>query len=89
MNKENTSIKIWDETENNITSLDKCEKTEVDLISIIIEKRMELGLSQRDLAKLTGIKQPAIARMESFRATPTLKTLITITKSLGLEIKLE
>jgi ribosome-binding protein aMBF1 (putative translation factor) len=89
MDKENTNIKIWDETANNITSLDENDKTEIDLISIIIEKRTELGLSQRDLAKLTEIKQPAIARMESFRATPTLRTLIIITKALDLEIKLE
>jgi len=34
------------------------------------EAREEKGLSQRELAEISGIKQPAIARLESMKATP-------------------
>lgn len=35
---------------------------QVDLIGKMIEAREKKGLSQRDLAELSGVKQPAIAR---------------------------
>ena len=34
-----------------------------DMIKTIIKLREEKGISQRQLAALTGIKQPAIARL--------------------------
>ena len=37
-----------------------------ELIEELIKKRLKLGVSQADLAKMMGTKQPAIARMESF-----------------------
>lgn len=89
MNDNDKNILTWDEVKSNITALDDIDKKEIEIIGAITAKRMLLKLSQRDLAKLTGIKQPAIARMESFRAMPKLRTLIIIAKALKLEIKLE
>ena len=43
---------------------------EVKLIGKMIEAREKQGLTQRDLAKISGVKQPAIARIESLRSTP-------------------
>ena len=48
---------------------------QVDLIGKVIEARESQGLSQRDLAELSGIKQPAIARMESMKSIPKIDTL--------------
>ncbi len=56
---------------------------EVSLIGKIIEARESKGLSQRDLAELSGVKQPAIARMESMKATPQIDTLMKILIPLG------
>ncbi len=56
------------------------------LIIKLIKKRLELKLSQRDLAELTGIKQPMIARIESFDSTPRIDTLIKIANALNLKI---
>ena len=39
------------------------------------ELREKRGWSQRDLAKLTGMTQPAIARLEAGGTTPTLPIL--------------
>jgi DNA-binding XRE family transcriptional regulator len=45
---------------------------EVALIGKMIEAREEKGLSQRELAEISGVKQPAIARLESMKATPQI-----------------
>ena len=49
---------------------------EVKLIGKMIEAREKQGLTQRDLAKISGVKQPAIARIESLRSTPHRRTVI-------------
>lgn len=56
---------------------------EVSLIGKIIEAREAKGLSQRDLAELSGVKQPAIARIESMKSTPQIDTLIKVLMPLG------
>ena len=55
----------------------------VDLIGKMIKAREEKGLSQRELAELSGVKQPAIARVESMRTTPQIDTLFKIIIPLG------
>lgn len=58
------------------------------IIDDIIELRKEHGLTQQQLAKITNLAQPAIARMESKKAVPQLDTLLKITEALGYTIKL-
>ena len=48
---------------------------EVRLAVALTHLRERRGLSQRDLARETGIKQPQIARLERGSQTPTLDTL--------------
>ena len=59
---------------------------EVELIGKIIEAREAKGLSQRDLAALSGVKQPAIARLESMKSTPQIDTLFKLLNPLGYTI---
>ena len=56
---------------------------EVALIGKLIEARERRGLSQRELADLAGLKQPAIARLESMKTTPQIDTLFKILQPLG------
>lgn len=56
---------------------------EVSLIGKMIEARESKGISQRELAELSGVKQPAIARIESMKATPQIDTLLKILAPLG------
>ena len=60
-----------------------------DLLVAIIGRRIDLKISQRELAQKCGIKQPMIARIERMDATPRIDTLIKICNSLGLKIKVE
>ncbi len=54
-----------------------------DMIRTLIRIREEQGISQRQLAALTGIKQPAIARLESGRTAPNINTLKKLLAPLG------
>lgn len=85
-------MKSWKDVKDNIKSLELEEKEEIDIISKlvtkVIDRRIELGLSQRDLAMLSGVKQPAIARFETLGSIPRLDTLVKILKALGLKINI-
>lgn len=61
---------------------------EIELIGKIIEAREERGLSQRELAEISGLKQPAIARLESMKTTPQIDTLFKILNPLGYTISI-
>jgi transcriptional regulator with XRE-family HTH domain len=50
--------------------------------------RRRAGLSQRELSERTGIAQPAIARVESGRVTPTVATLDRLLAGIGQTIDL-
>lgn len=61
---------------------------EASLIGKMVAAREKSGLSQRDLARLSGVKQPAIARMESLRAVPQIDTLLKVLNPLGYTIEI-
>ena len=61
---------------------------EISLIGKMIEAREEKGLSQRELAEASGVKQPAIARLESMKATPQIDTLFKLLHPLGYTIEI-
>ncbi|MGI8887153.1 MAG: helix-turn-helix domain-containing protein [Gaiellaceae bacterium] len=50
-------------------------------------RRRELGLSQSQLAELTGTTQSAIARLESGGRPPRIDTLLRITSALDCELE--
>lgn len=60
----------------------------IDVVHQIVEQRKKLGLSQRELAKQAGIKQPVLARLESFRSTPNLETIAKLLHPLGMKLSI-
>ena len=54
----------------------------------IIQARIDAGLTQKELAKVSGIRQSNISRIESGAAVPTLKTLYAIAKGTGKTLKI-
>jgi transcriptional regulator with XRE-family HTH domain len=52
----------------------------------VAERRRELGLSQQQLAELTGTTQSAIARLESGGRPPRIDTLLRIASALDCEL---
>ena len=56
---------------------------EAELIMALIDARESQGVSQRSLEGMSGIKQPAIARIEKGVNSPTVETLIRLLAPLG------
>lgn len=77
---------LWNDSEL-LTEVEK-EKIEfeVELIGKVIKAREEKGLTQKELAELAGIQQPALARLENMKATPQIDTLFKILKPLGYKL---
>ena len=83
------SIK-WDdfEKELNITKEEEEEiRLEMEIIEASINARESKKISQRELSKLSGIKQPAIARIEKRVNSPSINTLIKLLYPMGYTLK--
>jgi DNA-binding XRE family transcriptional regulator len=63
-------------------------KPEYELISQIIQIRIEQNLTQEDLAKRIGIRQSNLSRLESGRYNPSMQFLKKIAKGLGKELSI-
>jgi DNA-binding Xre family transcriptional regulator len=55
----------------------------------VAARRAERGLSQRELAELTGTTQSAIARLEAGGRPPRIDTLLRIANALECELVVE
>ena len=55
----------------------------------VVAMRRARGMSQRDLATVSGIQQAAIGRMERLTASPTLDTLCRVLDALDAQIVIE
>ena len=58
-------------------------------MDIIARLRTLAGLTQRDLARRAGTSQPAIARLEQGRASPTFATLERLAAAAGFDLQVE
>lgn len=57
------------------------------VVAQVVARRVELGLSQRELADLCGTTQSAIARFESATRPPKLDTLAGIADALDCTLE--
>lgn len=55
----------------------------------VAERRMAMGLSQRELAELVGTTQSAIARLERGGRPPRIDTLLRIAEALDCDLNVE
>ena len=75
----------WNELEAEIFTPEEIaeSRARVALISSLVEARKAKGLSQQELAELTGVKQPAIARLENGHISPSVDTINKLLAPLG------
>lgn len=59
-----------------------------EIIDKLVHRRVELGMTQQDVADITGIKRPNIARVESCTMTPTIEVLIRYAMALGCKLNI-
>ncbi|MBR4461976.1 MAG: helix-turn-helix transcriptional regulator [Erysipelotrichaceae bacterium] len=86
-------MRTWNDYKKYVKNIDDANKEEMEniecmasIIGSIIEQRNDLGISQRELATLCGMPQSSIARIESYKTTPSIETLLKIMKPLGLTL---
>ncbi|GHV37755.1 transcriptional regulator [Clostridia bacterium] len=76
---------LWDSC--TLTQAEKDEiQLRVDLHGALIEARNKKGMTQARLAELSGLKQPAIARLERMHNTPKIDTLFKVLAPLGYKL---
>ena len=61
----------------------------VKLVGELLKARKAKGITQRQLAELSGVKQPMIARIENFDTMPRIDTLAKLYYPLGLTLTAE
>lgn len=79
-------FKDWEEVkkELNFTPQEEIEiRLEIELIKATIEARKNAKLTQRELSKKSGVIQPSIAKIESFKRSPQVDTLIKLLYPMG------
>lgn len=86
-------MKNWNDYKTYVKEIDPQAKKDIEemeelavIVGAIIEKRTALGISQRDLADMCGIAQSSVARIETFKTTPKIDTLLKIMQPLGLRL---
>ena len=90
----NANTITWDSIRNEILS-DPEVKAEYDalfpkfeLARTVITIREGIGLTQREFAAKVGMKQSQLARIESGKQTPKLKTLAKLAAAAGYEVEI-
>lgn len=79
----------WESVRNELFTPDEIKASDerVALAIEIINARKHSKVSQKELEKLSGVRQPVIARLETGKTDPQLSTILKILKPLGKTIK--
>ena len=62
---------------------------EFAVMQAILRARVQAGLTQKQLADMTGISQADISRLERGTANPSIKTLQRVATALGRKLQIE
>lgn len=86
-------MRIWEDYKKDVKEVSDVAKQDIEemevlaaIVTAIINKRNELGYTQRDLATICGLPQSSVARIEACVVKPNVETLIKIMKPLGLTL---
>ena len=62
---------------------------EFAIIQALIDARKASGLTQKQLAEITGIAQADISKLENGNANPSLRTLQRLASGMGTSLRIE
>ena len=86
-------MKTWEDYKKEAKSLNPNIKQDIEeieilasIVSTVIERRNELGITQRALADICGLPHSSVARIESCAVKPKVDTLLKIMLPLGLTL---
>lgn len=63
-------------------------RPEYELTRSLIAARIAAGMTQKDLAEKSGIRQSNISRIENGNCMPTLPTLMVLAQALGKKLSI-
>ncbi len=58
----------------------------MELSNTLIERRMQLGITQNDLAEMSGVSLATVKDIERGKGNPSIKTAEKLLAVLGMEI---
>ena len=86
-------MRTWEDFKKEAKEIDSTVQSDIEememlaaIVSTIIDRRNELGYSQRELAEICGLPHSSIARIEACSVKPRIETLIRIMRPLGLTL---
>lgn len=86
-------MRTWEDYKSHVKEVDPQGKKDMEeieelakIVGTMIKQRSAMGISQRELAAMCGIPQSSVARIESFKTTPNVATLMKIMQPLGLKL---
>ena len=81
-------FKTWDEVRSELFTQEEIAESDlrVALMGELIKARKKRGISQRELERLSGVKQPIIARIESGTVSPKLDTVMKLLAAMGKKL---
>lgn len=62
---------------------------EIECVRLLTEARKKQNITQKELSKMTGIRQSNLSRIETGVCSPTLDTLQKIAVSLGKKLTIQ
>ncbi len=80
----------WEKVRENLKLTKEQEeeiRVEEEIIEAVVRARKEKNLTQQQLSDISGIKQPAIARIENGTNSPMVSTLMKMLYSMGYTLK--
>ena len=75
--------------DNNVKEEYEALRPQYELIEQVIKARIELGLTQADLANKIGMKQSNISRFESGESNPSIEFISRIATGLNKSINIQ
>lgn len=90
---EDQLMRTWEDYKKDAKEVNDTVKQDIEemevlaaIVTAIIDKRNELGYTQRELAVICGLPQSSVARIEACIVKPNIETLLRIMKPLGLTL---
>ena len=90
---EDQLMRTWEDYKKDVKQANKASRQDIEIvealasiITAIINRRNELGYTQRELAIICDLPQSSVARIEACVVKPNIETLLRIMKPLGLTL---
>jgi transcriptional regulator with XRE-family HTH domain len=83
-------MKTWRDKKKEITAIPAAELNHIQAVAQVVnalfQRRIELGLTQAEVAQKAGLKQESIARLENGNVVPRLDTVFKVAHALGMKL---